>query len=195
LTFQKNDSIMQRKARQKEGLMPLFGDSDGPKLKLTRPVIIMMAVLGGLLVIVIVLAILLSSNVFGAKTANTVPAPTATIKVAEVEATEAVPSVVPSAVPPTAPPAAVTRVPTSAPPPTSGTDVVSPAATEAPIPAPTVGEPGGQTVQQATPGGEGGGEISELPGGSSGLPWLIPLGAVLLAAVAWWRWRRARSEG
>ena len=84
--------------------MPLFGGSDGPKLKLTRPVIIMMAVLGSLLVIVIVLAILLSSGVFDRRTAQPAPVPTETIKVAEVEGTE---------VAATVPPAPDTQVPST----------------------------------------------------------------------------------
>jgi LPXTG-motif cell wall-anchored protein len=49
----------------------------------------------------------------------------------------------------------------------------------------------GGTTTGTNPLGTGGGET--LPTTDSGLPWLIPVGVVLLLAVAWWRWRRARA--
>lgn len=61
-----------------------------------------------------------------------------------------------------------------------------------PSPGATVGgtvAAGGPTDTPLPKGGE------QLPDTSTGLPWLIPLGAVLLAAILWWRWRRARQLG
>ncbi len=178
--------------------MPLFGSSGAPKFQLTRRMIIVLAVFGVLLVAIIILAVVLAVNANQANKRAGVAAalPTATMSVAEVT--------LPSA-PDTAPPghtaglAEVTSVPI---PPTQRVAVVPTAAATA-VPAPTVQEgggvvappPGGGVGTASTTPAAGGGETAALPASSSGLPYLIPVGALLLAAIVWWRWRRARAHG
>jgi hypothetical protein len=55
-----------------------------------------------------------------------------------------------------------------------------------PAPAGTAVVTGASPTPLATGGGE-------LPASSSGLPWMIPIGALLLVVAAWWRWRRAQA--
>lgn len=157
--------------------MALRGSSGSRfKLKLSRPMLIVLGVLALLLIGVVALILIppLLRPAAPAPTpiAKVVSSPTA---VATPPATEAAPAAGPTLTPlPTVPrPAAtVTPVPTFAPAPT-GVGVVTGAT-------PTAGVGGG-----------------ELPGGASGLGWevllLIPAGLLLLAVAAWWRWRRAHT--
>lgn len=46
------------------------------------------------------------------------------------------------------------------------------------------------TGGEQPPGGEGAGQ--ELPYTSTGLPWIVPVGAVSLACILFWRWRKFR---
>lgn len=168
--------------------MSLFGGSGGPKLKLTRSTMILIGVLAVLLVVVVSLAIyfiFFNNPGRGAQTAaRPTAAPTSSLEVGEGAGTA-----VPATVPPAGPDATNAPVPPTAS--GGGVALVAPVAT--PIPAPT-GQAGGGVVAQVTPVPQGGGETTQLPGGSSGLPWLIPLGVLMLAAVAWWRWRRSRAQ-
>jgi hypothetical protein len=168
--------------------MPLFGDSGGPKLKLTRPVMILIGVLAVLLVGVVILVIVLSSGA-GRGTQTAAKSPTAAASTSPLKVVEGPGTAVPPTALPAAPDATNAPVPPTAP--GGGMSLVTPVAT--PIPAPT-GQAGGGVVSQVTPVPQGGGEPSQLPGGSSGLPWLIPVGVLLLVAVAWWRWRRSRAQ-
>ena len=174
--------------------MPLFG-SGAPKFKWTRPMVIVAGVFGFLLVALIALGVFLLVN--NAQSNKTAAKPTlvatATIKVAEVQRTEPTLAGQATALPQSATKAAA---PATVPPATGG-GAVLPTAMQTPIPPPTA-----QTTAQTGGGGintqgtppAGGGETQQLPGGSSGLTWLIPVGIVLLVAVVWWRWRRSRAE-
>lgn len=168
--------------------MPLFGSSGAPKFHLTRRMIIALAIFGVLLVAVIILAVVLSVTSNQAKQrAQMAAAPTATMAVAEAPLSPA-PDTAPPA--PTVQGAEATPVPIL---PTQGV-AMAPTAMATAIPAPTA-QAGGGGVTAATTPAAGGGETAALPAGSSGLPYLIPVGAVLLAAIVWWRWRRARAHG
>ena len=166
--------------------MGLRGDSGGSRfrLKLSRPMIILIGLLIVIVIAIVAVALLLPpagpppAEEPQAMADNT-PVPTETLPVVT---EEPVPTIggEPTAPPPTAVPATPKQV------------VVVPTAVATPVPAPTRGGAVGGVppTTMATGGGEQG-----LPETSSGLPWLIPVGVVLLIAVIWWRLRRARSSG
>ncbi|MGC8873599.1 MAG: hypothetical protein ACP5SI_04010 [Chloroflexia bacterium] len=172
--------------------MALRGGASGSRIRFSRP----MLIVAGVLVLLVVVVVFLSLSILrrGGRAPAHVPSPVvAATETPEVQAkaepyptaTVALPTQTPMptqlAVQPTLPPvptvppalSAPTAVPTMVPPPTRPEVAVVPTTT--PLPA------GGQ-----------------LPATSGGSPWLLPLGVaflVLVGAVAWWRWRRARATG
>jgi len=155
----------------------------------------------GALAILLVVVLVLAFVVFPAMNRNgdrgvaeNTPVPAATETLAEV-VDEGEPSPVPSAK------ATVVVEDTSAPAaPTKREDPATPVPTIVVVHEGETAEPkdGSAEPSAADPtltptplGGTGSGE--NLPTASTGLPWLIPLGAVLLIAVSWWRWRRQQT--
>jgi len=155
------------------------------RLKLSRPMIIIVGVFVVLVVASIVLVLVLSSagapssqQAAGKVGATAQPAlPVVTpVSTATVGVSETVPATAP----------AVTAPPTPVPP----TQQVAAVSTSGPTmrPAPTQAPAGNPSTTRGT-GGE-----QPMPDTASGLPWLIPVGVVLVVAVLWWRWRRAHAS-
>ncbi len=164
------------------------------RFRLSRPMMIVIGVLLVLVVIVVVLVIILNSSpaappaqVADKAAPETVPvlplvttAPTGTAGMSLTVAPSA------TAVPPAATALPTAVPPTAAPPATQQVAVVPAGPTEIPAATPRTTVGGAGTTQGV--GGE-----QPMPETSSGWPWLIPVGVVLVVAVLWWRWRRAHA--
>jgi len=163
--------------------MALRGSSGRFKLKLSRPLLIIMGALVLLLLIIVVLSFTVlkkGGQPTGSKAAGVGPAGGKAEPTAIAAASTPYPGAteIATAIPvqPTAPqPAAQPTSPQSA--------------EKTPIPPPTRVVAAAPSVTPLPSGGQ-------LPGTSGGgLFWLIPVGVLLLIAVLWWRWRRARATG
>ncbi len=172
--------------------MALRGGASGSRIRFSRPMIIVIGALGLLVVAVVVLSL----GVFrgGRKGPAQSPSPIAAAPetpeaVAKAEPYPTATVTLPTATPvPTQVPVQPTAVPVPTPAPTL--EVFTPVPTM--VPPPT--RPEVAIVPTTTPLPAGG----QLPATSGGSPWLLVLGGafvILLAAVLWWRWRRARAAG
>ncbi len=153
-------------------------------VKFSRPMLIAVGSVLGLLILVVVLALVVLPRL-GRKQGPAEVSPTAAPTLAVVAEGSPSPTAEAKAEPSPTPMAGETTAPA----PTTRPPVQATA-----TPAPTLIQPspagtavaGGPT---ATPLPAGGGE-GELPHASGSVPWLIPLGVVVLIIVGWWRWRR-----
>jgi hypothetical protein len=170
----------------------------GLNLKFSRSMLILVGSILGLIALIVVLIVVVLPRLRGSgeRTAEQ-PTPVATSTTIEVVGGNGTPVGEPTSASPTD----VAEAPSSTaeakadPTPTKAPTQPPAAATAAP----TLIEPGdGATAVAAGPTltplpGGGGGE--ELPHASGGLPWIVPVGVILLIVVVWWRLRRARATG
>lgn len=176
-----------------------------PKLNLSRPMLMIIGAIFVLLIIIVVVAVVVLPNLnkdrpapeaqATAEPTDVVQVPTSgpvgiepTQQAIEESTAVADSGTEPATVPETQPAVAEGSGEPKYPAPTQSTDSATTegASTEA------------SPEESSLGGGTGSGESQpqeNLPETSSGLPWLIPVGAVLLAVVAWWRWHRVRAAG
>lgn len=172
--------------------MALRGGSSGFRLRFSRPMLIVIGALGLLVVAVIVLSITVFRG--GGRRPSQVPSPIAAVTETPeaVAKAEPYPTATVALATPTPAPTQVPVAPTAPPAPTAAPSPEAPSPVPTMVPPPT--RPEVAVVPTTTPLPAGG----QLPATSGGSPWLLPLGAafvILLAAVLWWRWRRARAAG
>ncbi len=158
------------------------------RLRFSRSMVILMGAFLGLIAIIVAVVLLWPTltGVGKQQVAQATPRPTTEVAVVtDVPAPTSAPEAT------AAPEATVLPEPT-VPPATQAGSAVAPTAAPTEIPLPTRTAAAGLVTVVATSPPRGAGE-SPMPDTSSGIPWLIPVGVVLLIAVLWWRWRRARS--
>lgn len=156
------------------------------QFKPSRNMLILIGVLVLLIIAVVVLYFVLQGTAGGG---GQVAQGTTTARgVAAAQVTS--PPGAPSAVPATRPGAPTSLPATQAPAPPEVPARVTAVPTPVPLP-----PQGGRGVAEVSPttAGVGGGEQA-LPHTASGISvwWIVPVGVLLLAVVAWWRWRRSR---